>query len=236
MRQVVLDTETTGLAPEQGHRIIEIGCVEVVNRRLTGERLHLYLQPDRSIDAGALEVHGITEEFLRDKPRFADIVGDFLAFVSGAELIIHNAPFDLGFLNHELRLASAQISRLEDVCTVVDTLVLARSINPGGRNSLDALCRRYHVDHSGRSLHGAALDAGLLAEVYLAMTGGQVALGLEQQESGNEAEMGHWERQRPAVSLRVIEPNASECTAHAEMLDVLDRERGSPCLWRTLDY
>jgi DNA polymerase-3 subunit epsilon len=235
-RQIVLDTETTGLSVEQGHRVIEIGCIEIVNRRLTGSKLHLYLQPDRAIDAGAMEIHGITDEFLRDKPRFGDIADDFLAFVVGAELIIHNAPFDLGFLNHELHLVAASVKRLEDVCSVTDTLVLARQLNPGGRNSLDALCRRYQVDSSGRTLHGAVLDAGLLAEVYLAMTGGQVLLGLEQQESVVDEESGPRERQRPLAPLRVITPSPDELAAHAEMLDALDRARGSPCLWRSLGY
>jgi DNA polymerase III subunit epsilon len=181
MRQIVLDTETTGLEPSEGHRIIELGCVEIVNRRLTGNRWHEYLQPDRAIDPRAIEVHGISNEFLLDKPRFGDVVDRFLEFIEGAELIIHNAPFDVGFINHELALAAARVRRVEDICGVLDTLVLARRMHPGSRNSLDALCKRYQVDSSGRVVHGAVLDAGLLADVYLAMTGGQVALGLEQE-------------------------------------------------------
>src|SRR5690606_38197574 len=176
MRQIVLDTETTGLEPEQGHRIIEIGCVEIVNRRLTGNHYHQYLQPDREIDAGAVEVHGITAEFLADKPRFTDVMHDFLAFVGGAELIIHNAPFDVGFINHELRLVDVNHASLDTFCSVVDTLQMARRLHPGQKNSLDALCKRYGIDNSQRSLHGALLDAEILADVYLTMTGGQVTL------------------------------------------------------------
>ena len=178
IRQIVLDTETTGLEPEQGHRIIEIGCVEMVDRRLTGNNFHQYLQPDREIDAGAIEVHGITNEFLADKPHFADLVSDFLDYVRGAELIIHNAPFDIGFLNKELQLMGNE-ARMADLCAVTDTLVMAKKMHPGQRNSLDALCKRYDIDNSHRELHGALLDAEILADVYLMMTGGQAALTLE---------------------------------------------------------
>ncbi|HXH04115.1 MAG TPA: DNA polymerase III subunit epsilon, partial [Candidatus Competibacteraceae bacterium] len=186
MRQVVLDTETTGLDPAQGHRVIEIGCVELVNRRHSGRHFHHYLQPDREIDAEAIQVHGISNEFLADKPRFADIAAEFLAFVDGAELVIHNAAFDVGFLNHELRLYDPAHPGLENLCRVLDTLVLARQLHPGQRNTLDALCKRYGVDNSQRTLHGALLDAEILADVYLAMTGGQVALGLEEAASLSE--------------------------------------------------
>ncbi len=175
MRQIVLDTETTGLEPAEGHRIIEIGCVELVDRRLSRNNFHQYLQPDREIDQGAVEVHGITNEFLRDKPRFADIAEDFLDYVRDAELIIHNAPFDVGFLDHELSKWSEQARRIEQLCQVIDTLTMARSLHPGQRNSLDALCKRYAVDNSKRDLHGALLDAEILADVYLAMTGGRLA-------------------------------------------------------------
>lgn len=234
MRQIVLDTETTGLEPAEGHRIIEIGCVELVNRRLTGQQLHEYLQPDREIDPRAIEVHGISNEFLRDKPRFAEVVDRFLEFVAGAELIIHNAPFDVGFINHELNLARARVQRIEDVCGVLDTLVLARRMHPGSRNSLDALCKRYQVDASGRVLHGAVLDAGLLADVYLAMTGGQVALGLEQQGPNLEDAQVQVRGRRPGAALRVIEPSADERAAHADFVAMLDQASGGACNWRRL--
>ncbi|MET0094439.1 MAG: DNA polymerase III subunit epsilon, partial [Sedimenticola sp.] len=175
MRQIVLDTETTGLEPEQGHRIIEIGCVEMVNRRLTGNNFHQYLQPDREIDLAAVEVHGITNEFLADKPRFGDVVEDFVNYIEGAELIIHNAPFDVGFINHELRELGGW-DEVATICSVIDTLVMAKKMHPGQRNSLDALCKRYDIDNSHRELHGALLDAEILADVYLSMTGGQTNL------------------------------------------------------------
>ena len=178
VRQVVLDTETTGLEPEQGHRIIEIGGVELVNRRLTDRRLHYYLQPDREIDDGALEVHGITREFLQDKPRFAEVHADILSFVSGAEVIIHNAPFDVAFLDSELARIGDPDLKLENRCRILDSLALARQLHPGQRNNLDALCKRYGIDNSARQLHGALLDAEILADVYLAMTGGQAVLAL----------------------------------------------------------
>ena len=174
-RQVVLDTETTGINPKEGHKIIEIGCVELINRRLTQNRFHVYLNPDREIDAGAIEVHGITNEFLQDKPRFADVVEDFMAFTKDAELIIHNAPFDVGFLNHELALLENGSRTIESNSTVFDTLAYARKKHPGARNSLDALCKRYGIDNSHRDLHGALLDAEILADVYLIMTGGQAS-------------------------------------------------------------
>lgn len=171
MRQVILDTETTGIGHEQGHKIIEIGCVELIDRKLTGKHFHVYLNPQRTVEEGAFRVHGISTEFLADKPLFKDIVSDFLQFVGGAELIIHNAPFDVGFLNSELK--QIKYKRIEEFCTIFDTLVLAREKHPGQRNNLDALCKRYDVDNSNRQLHGALLDAEILAFVYLAMTGGQ---------------------------------------------------------------
>jgi len=235
MRQIVLDTETTGLEPSEGHRIIEIGCVEIVNRRLTGNRLHEYLQPDREIDPRAIEVHGISNEFLLGKPRFGDVVDRFLEFVDGAELVIHNAPFDVGFINHELALAAARVRRVEDICEILDTLVLARRMHPGSRNSLDALCKRYQVDASNRVLHGAVLDAGLLADVYLAMTGGQVALGLEQEGPELENPEVQVRAERPAGALRVIEPSEEEGAAHAEMVALLDKSSGGSCHWHRLD-
>lgn len=176
MRQIVLDTETTGLQIADGHKIIEIGCIELVNRKLTGNRYHQYLNPQRDIDTDALAVHGLSQAFLADKPLFSDIVEEFMNFVNGAELIIHNAPFDSGFINHELNLAQKKWRTLTDYCRIVDTLVLARQLHVGQRNSLDALCKRYKIDNSQRDLHGALLDAHLLAQVYLAMTGGQASL------------------------------------------------------------
>ncbi|MFN2309424.1 MAG: DNA polymerase III subunit epsilon [Gammaproteobacteria bacterium] len=237
MRQVVLDTETTGLEPAEGHRIIEIGCVELDGRRPTGRRFHQYLQPDRAIDAGAVDVHGITNDFLADKPRFADVVEDFLVFVRGAELIIHNAPFDMSFLNHELRRLGDGYGPLEAACAVLDTLALARRLHPGQKNSLDALCKRYAVDNSRRDLHGALLDAEILAEVYLAMTGGQVSLSLEgaPSEGGLQA-AGHIRRLPPdRPRLRVLRADAAENAAHAARLDQLDAAAGGPCLWRKLE-
>lgn len=234
MRQIVLDTETTGLEPADGHRVIEIGCLELENRRPTGRKLHEYLQPDREIDAGAVEVHGITNEFLTDKPRFADIVETFIEFVRGSELIIHNAPFDVGFLNHELGLlgAAAPVSEVIEVCTVLDSLVMARRMHPGARNSLDALCKRYAVDSSGRTLHGALLDSELLAEVYLAMTGGQVALTLDAGDEGGAATGGPIRAQRSGKPLPVIEPTPEEQAAHDAFLQTLDAAAGGTCLWR----
>jgi len=172
VRQVVLDTETTGLEPSQGHRIIEIGCVELINRRLTGNRYHQYLQPDRDIDEAAMEIHGITNDFLEDKPRFAEVAADFLGFIRGAELIIHNAPFDVGFINHELKLLGEKTGQVGDFCSVLDTLEQARQLHPGQRNNLDALCKRYGIDNSQRELHGALLDAEILAD-----GAGQLVLG-----------------------------------------------------------
>ncbi|MFW8589757.1 DNA polymerase III subunit epsilon [Glaciecola sp. 2405UD65-10] len=183
MRQIVLDTETTGIDPKQGHRIIEIGCVELVNRKLTGNTYHVYVNPMREVEQEAVEVHGITNEFLKDKPLFKDVVSDFIAFIKGAELVIHNAPFDVGFMDHEFALANASLPKTEDICTVLDTLVLARRMRPGQKNSLDALCRFYNVDNSHRTYHGALLDSEILADVYLYMTGGQTSLSLA---SGNE--------------------------------------------------
>ena len=233
MRQIVLDTETTGLEPADGHRIIEIGCLELDNRRPTGRKLHEYLQPDREIDAGAIEVHGITNEFLADKPRFADVAGEFVDFIRGAELIIHNAPFDVGFINHELRLLgdAAPASEVAEICTVLDSLVMARRMHPGARNSLDALCKRYEVDGSGRTLHGALLDAELLADVYLAMTGGQVALTLDSGGDGDAA-AGPVKARRSGKPLPVIEPTPEEQAAHEALLQTLDEAAGGTCRWR----
>jgi DNA polymerase-3 subunit epsilon len=231
MRQIILDTETTGLDPRQGHRIIEVAAVELLNRRLTGQSFHRYLNPDRDIEEGALQVHGITREFLEDKPRFPDIAEEFAAFIKDAELVIHNAPFDVSFLNAEFsRLGE---SALDQYCRgVVDTLALARSLHPGQRNSLDALCKRYEIDNSSRRLHGALLDCELLAQVYLAMTRGQEALLIEPHESTAVTRVGAASRQRPAV-LRVA-LSIDEQSAHAASLDEIERESGGNCLWRKL--
>ncbi len=232
MRQIVLDTETTGLEPELGHRIIEIGCVEMVDRRLTGNNFHQYLQPDRQIDQGAIEVHGITNEFLAEKPRFRDVVADFMDYVAGAELIIHNAPFDVGFLNHELALLGGDWPRIEDHCGVIDTLVMAKRLHPGQRNSLDALCKRYDIDNSHRDLHGALLDAEILADVYLAMTGGQTALLLA--EETGETEQGGEQIRRLAADrppIPVVRASAAELERHQARLQAIDQASGGNCLW-----
>ena len=237
MRQVVLDTETTGLDPEQGHRIIEIGGVELVNRRLTDRRLHYYLQPDRDIDDGALEVHGITRDFLQGKPRFAEVHSDILAFVADAEVIIHNAPFDVGFIDHELARLGDPSLRLESCCRVLDSLDLARRLHPGQRNSLDALCRRYEIDNSARQLHGALLDAEILAEVYLAMTGGQAVLELggDGDTDARVSTPRSVPSPRTAGALTVLRANADELEAHARQLAHINEKSGGECLWLRLD-
>lgn len=236
VRQVVLDTETTGLEPSQGHRIIEIGCVEMIDRRLTGNNFHQYLQPDREIDQGAIEVHGITNEFLADKPRFADLVEDFLAYLEGAELVIHNAPFDVGFIDHELLLLSGDKPRLDTICSVIDTLVMAKRMHPGQRNSLDALCKRYDINNSHRELHGALLDAEILADVYLMMTGGQGALSLDAGSSEGSAGSEVIRRlgaDRPF--LTVVPASAEELTAHQARLEAIEKAASDGCLWRRLE-
>jgi len=231
LRQVVLDTETTGINPKEGHKIIEIGCVELLNRRLTQNRFHVYLNPDREIDAGAIEVHGITNEFLQDKPRFADVVDDFMAFIDGAELIIHNAPFDVGFLNHELSLLGGASRSIEAVSTVFDTLTYARKKHPGARASLDALCKRYSIDNSHRELHGALLDAEILADVYLLMTGGQASL-LDEGEASEGAGAKNvvlLSADRPA--LKVVVCDDAEQLAHQLRLEKIAKASGGACLW-----
>ncbi len=233
MRQIVLDTETTGLEPADGHRIIEIGCVELIDRRVTRNDFHQYLQPDREIDQGAVEVHGITNELLRDKPRFADIVEDFLAYVRGAELIIHNAPFDVGFLDHEIGRWREGAEPIGEVCRITDTLVMARRLHPGQRNSLDALCKRYGVDNSQRDLHGALLDAEILADVYLAMTGGQVSLAFgDQDEQGTEGAARVVRRlSADRAPLRVVRARDDELSAHQERLVAIDKSSDGQCVW-----
>jgi len=236
MRQIVLDTETTGLEPEQGHRIIEIGCVEMINRRLTGRTFHHYLNPQRDIDPGAQEVHGLSTAFLADKALFAEVADDFLEFVGDAELVIHNAPFDVGFLDAELDRLDRDVPRIQDLCGVLDTLVLAREMHPGQRNSLDALCRRYEVDNSQRELHGALLDARILAEVYLAMTGGQAALSLGSERVTSAVGQPVERRvDRSGLKLVVLRPSAEEQEAHEATLDRIEAA-GGDCIWRRLEH
>jgi DNA polymerase-3 subunit epsilon len=235
MRQIVLDTETTGLEVAQGHRIIEIGCVELRNRRATGNHFHRYLNPERDIDAGARAVHGLSREDLAGKPRFAEIADEFTRFISGAELIIHNASFDVGFLDAEFaRLPGEPSLRIDSLCQVLDTLGLARALHPGQRNNLDALCKRYGIDNSHRELHGALLDARILTDVYLAMTGGQSALALDEQaprraagSAGATAEAGP-----PELHLRVLPASDAERAAHEQLQEVLQKESHGRCLWR----
>lgn len=233
MRQVILDTETTGIDPKQGHRIIEIGCVEMLNRKLTNNHFHVYINPDRQVEEEAFRVHGISDEFLADKPRFHEIAQAFLAFVQGAELVIHNAPFDVGFINHEFSLLGG-MPKVEDVCGVFDSLAFARSKHPGQKNNLDALCRRYGIDNSHRELHGALLDSEILADVYLLMTGGQTSLGLsEEGESEFAGTMATSVKKltgsRPP--LKVLKATAAELAIHQEKLDMIEKKSGKS-LWR----
>ena len=244
MRQIVLDTETTGLDSSEGHRIIEIGCVEIINRRLTGNNYHQYVNPEREIDEGAVDVHGMTKESLADKPRFCDVVPDFLEYVKGAQLVIHNAPFDVGFLNYEFSLLSdsgaaggARVLKIDDHCTIEDTLQLARKLHPGQKNDLDSLCKRYNIDNSQRTFHGALLDAEILADVYLAMTGGQSGLF---EDHADPAQLG-----AARVQIRRLDPNRprlavirasdEELQAHAAWLNELDKATEGRCIWRQLD-
>ena len=240
-RLVVLDTETTGMPVSDGHRIIEIGCVEVIGRRLTGRNFHVYLQPDRASDEGAIGVHGITDSFLLDKPRFAEVADEFFEFIQGAQLIIHNAAFDVGFINNEFALAGqhdrADIARH---CTILDTLMMARARHPGQRNSLDALCKRYGIDNSGRELHGALLDSELLADVYLSMTGGQTTLSLAGEgtdgDEDGQASVGSEIRRLPANRQqgRIVRATPDELAAHLARLEAVAKAAGGPALWQTL--
>ena len=237
MRQVVLDTETTGLDPNRGHRVIEIGGVELFNRQLSGRRFHRYLQPDREIDPGAFEVHGISESFLKGQPRFEDVAGDFLSFIDGAELIIHNADFDIAFLDYELSLLVESQGRLRirNRCTVLDTLAFARKLHPGQRNSLDALCKRYRVDNSQRELHGALLDAEILAELYLAMTRGQESLDLGTGVLPARSGFHRPDARRRRPPLRVIRSSPEELDAHRRRLQAIEESSGGHCLWIRLE-
>ena len=229
MRQIVLDTETTGLDPRHGHRIIEVACIEMENRRLTGRHLHKYVNPEREIDEGAQAVHGISLEFLADKPKFADIADEFLEFINGAELVIHNAPFDLGFLYAELsRLDRVPV---ETICNgVTDTLRMAKDLHPGKRNSLDALCERYEIDNSQRTLHGALLDTELLAEVFLAMTRGQNTLMIEP-DAAPRAQAGAGGRRGERKPLLVRRPTDDELADHQRVLAAIDKETKGACIW-----
>jgi DNA polymerase-3 subunit epsilon len=234
MRQIVLDTETTGLEYSQGHRIIEIGCVELVNRRLTGKTFHHYLNPDRTIDDGAIEVHGITNEMVADKPRFPDVMDDLLEFIRGAELVIHNAPFDVGFLNNEFGLCGRD-EKVNTFCGVLDTLRLARELHPGQKNNLDALCKRYQINNSHRELHGALLDAEILADVYLAMTGGQTTLylgGTTVSQEQAAVVVRRLDANRPA--LKVVRASADELAAHERRIAAVEKASGGSCVWNKL--
>jgi len=232
MRQIVLDTETTGLSPEQGHRIIEIGCVELVNRRLTGEVFHTYLNPEREVDKGAQRVHGISNEFLKDKPLFQEIVDDLKQFIKGAQLIIHNAPFDLGFLRHEFkRLKDKSWTDLKKHCDIIDTLSLARKKHPGQRNNLDALCKRYQINNQHRELHGALLDAEILADVYLVMTGGQSKLELETNIAVQSMQRSSNTNAEQAFSLPLQKANPQEQKAHAQLLQKMQDKYTIEPVW-----
>ena len=234
MRQIVLDTETTGLETSQDHRIIEIGCVELVGRKLTGRHYHQYVNPQRKVDVGAMEVHGITDQFLEDKPLFDTVAREFLEFVDGADLVIHNAPFDVGFINHEIAKLNGAYQAIESGCRIIDTLALARQKHPGQKNNLDALCKRYGVDNSQRDLHGALLDAEILADVYLLMTGGQVNLNI----SGQQASDGGQDNSRSGIRrlaqdrqpLRVVTASQEEIERHQQKLEAINKSSGN-CLW-----
>ena len=232
MRQIVLDTETTGLVPDEGHRVIEIGCIELLDRRITQQHFHQYINPEREVDAGAAEIHNLSNEFLADKPRFADIAAEFLRFVGGAELVIHNAAFDIAFLNSELRRLGDAQADITRQCRVLDTLELAKRLHPGQKNSLDALCKRYNVDNTAREYHGALLDAQLLAEVYLAMTGGQATLLLGAATGKSGALAGRLPAvDRVGLTLAVIRATDQELQSHHERLVAIRQRSGGKCLW-----
>ncbi len=233
MRQIVLDTETTGLEHRQGHRIIEVGCVEVIGRRVTNNDFHFYINPERAIDQGAMDVHGISNEFLVDKPRWAEISADFLDYIRDAEVIIHNAPFDVGFINAELHRQGVSFGKMEDYCTVLDTLSLAREMHPGQRNTLDALCKRYDIDNSHRELHGALLDSRILADVYLMMTGGQTTLTLGEEVEASAGPEVHSVvmLDRQPGSLKVLRASPAELGLHEEALEKVAKASGKTPLF-----
>lgn len=230
-RQIILDTETTGINPHEGHRIIEIGCVEMINRRLTGNNFHVYLNPDRLIDEEAIRVHGITNEFVADKQRFREVAQQFFDYLHGAELVIHNAAFDVGFINHEFKLLAQPLPPIDTVCGVLDTLALARDLHPGQKNNLDALCRRYDIINSHRTFHGALLDAEILADVYLAMTGGQVSLNLANQGDASDQQGTGPVALVRRGGLRVVRASEEELALHEKRLDLVQKKSGG-CLWR----
>ena len=232
MRQIILDTETTGLEPKQGHRIIEIGCIELINRRKTERNFHQYLNPERDIEDGAFNIHGLSNEFLSDKSRFADIAQEFIDFIRDGELIIHNAPFDVGFINAELKLLGKKWGKIEDYCTVFDTLLLAREKHPGQKNNLDALCKRYEVDNSQRDLHGALLDAQILLDVYLQMTGGQTDLTFHSVATSHGVK-GKSEQyiNNKHKKLVVIEPTENELAEHRMLLESIKDKNKGKCIW-----
>ncbi|AOM42712.1 DNA polymerase III subunit epsilon [Xenorhabdus hominickii] len=237
-RQIVLDTETTGMnklgVHYEGHNIIEIGAVEVINRRLTGRHFHIYIKPERLVDPEAFEVHGISDEFLQDKPKFADIADEFIEFIRGAELIIHNAAFDIGFMDYEFSKLNRNIPPTAEFCTITDSLMLARKLFPGKRNNLDALCDRYHIDNAKRTLHGALLDSEILADVYLAMTGGQTSLAfsMEGEVSGSAQVAEIQQVSRPQAGLKIVYASDEELIQHESRLDLVEKKGGS-CLWRS---
>ncbi|HHQ4308451.1 TPA: DNA polymerase III subunit epsilon [Serratia fonticola] len=236
-RQIVLDTETTGMnklgVHYEGHRIIEIGAVEVINRRLTGRHFHVYVKPDRLVDPEAYGVHGISDEFLADKPTFDQIAAEFIDFTRGGELVIHNAAFDIGFMDHEFRMLQRDIPKTDTFCTITDSLLMARRLFPGKRNNLDALCNRYEIDNTKRTLHGALLDAEILAEVYLAMTGGQTSMAFQMEGDTQQTDSAQdiQRIQRPATAMKVIYASDAELQAHESRLDLVQKKGGS-CLWR----
>lgn len=233
MRQIVLDTETTGINPKEGHRIIEIGCVELINRRLTGNNYHVYINPDRIVEQEAIDVHGITNEFLADKPKFAEVAQQFIDYIRGGQLVIHNAAFDVGFMDHEFSLWQPRTPTVtEEICSVLDTLALARELHPGQKNNLDALCKRYDINNTHRVLHGALLDAEILADVYLMMTGGQTDLNLGGKSTDSDAANAQAIRRLSAERkvTKVIRASADEIEQHERYLD--DIEKKVPSLWR----
>ncbi|MEQ5833887.1 DNA polymerase III subunit epsilon [Marinobacter sp. NFXS9] len=233
MRQIVLDTETTGIDPEQGHRIIEIGCVEMMERQLTGRHYHVYINPEREVEAEALAVHGISNEFLADKPLFRDVATEFFEFIKGAELVIHNAAFDVGFINHEFRQLGTGW-KVEDHCGVVDSLAMARAKHPGQKNNLDALCKRYGIDNSNRELHGALLDAEILADVFLLLSGGQTALSLDANGGDSNESVGGIRRLSPERrKTRVIRASNEESEAHDALIEVVAKA-GGEALWNRM--
>ena len=235
MKQVVLDTETTGLDPAQGHRIIEIGCVEIEDRKLTGRNFQVYLNPERDIDEAAIDIHGLTLEFLSDKPKFNEIYQEFCNFIEGAEVIIHNAPFDTAFIDSELAKLRLQKNKLNNYCSILDTLVLARDKHPGQRNSLDALCKRYDINNSHRDLHGALLDAEILADVYLAMTSGQSSLSLREGRSAEQKEGYLRNAHSRTAEIVVLPASSEELEAHEARLKDIHEKSEKGCLWFSLE-